>query len=431
MRSHADRLRIERVLRVVALATLLGWIVNAIRPRSDHLDVVRGASLAEALPRWTRAQLDSVQVQLDTVPDAAGVAWLAALRGAGVGVSWSGNTIPDVALETYAAVDPAGGVFVLTSAPAAAVLSDALGPVDTLSGNTPARVRVPGVEGEITLTSGVQPARAAAPASHGARRVFVTGAAGWEAKFVIAALEETGWTVDARLFVGPGHEVVQGGGARGGLDTSRHAAVVLLDSTAAEVTRGVEPFARAGGGVVLAGDANRGTRMSGLVAWRARKRETAPLGTLAGDTAWRGLSRAPFDTIAGRRAIPLEIRNGKPIVAARRHYAGRVVAVGYDQTWRWRMAGGDNGPAAHRDWWSRIVASVAARTIIPGQAGDIRTPAGSAPLASLHNVLGPPSATALALSPALPSNLLAHLLGLVCLVALLAEWMLRRARGAR
>jgi hypothetical protein len=255
----------------------------------------------------------------------------------------------------------------------------------------------------------------------------VAGAAGWEAKFVVAALEESGWTVDARLFVGPGQDVVQGGGARAGLDTSRHAAVVLLDSAAAEQTRGVEQFVRSGGGVVLAGDANRASRVASLVAWRAGKRETAPLGTLPGDTTWRGLSRLPLDTIAPRRAVVLETRNGRPVVAARRHYSGRVAGVGYDQTWRWRMAGGDNGLVEHREWWSRVVASVAARPALVGTG--VTTSA--APLASLYDVLGPPAPEARALPVALSPGLLANVLGLMCLAALLTEWLLRRSRGAR
>jgi hypothetical protein len=376
--------------------------------------------------------VDSVQVHLDTVPDAASAAWLAALRGAGVGVSWTGPSIEAVALETYPAADPAGGVFVLTSAPAlvARVLSDALGPIDTVRGGgaaEPIASRVASVEGDVTLTSGIQPARASVASGGAARRVFVSGAAGWEAKFVVAALEESGWTVDARLFVAPGRDVFQGGGERAGLDTSRHAAVVLLDSAAAERARGVQQFARAGGGVVLAGDANRARRVSGIVAWRAGKRETAPLGTLPGDTSWRGLSRLPLDTDAERRAIALESRNGKPVVAARRHYAGRVAGVGYDQTWRWRMAGGDNALVEHREWWSRVVASVAAR---PALDRDSVT-TGAAPLASLYDVLGPPAATARALPVTLSPGMLSSVLGLVCLTALLAEWMLRRARGAR
>jgi hypothetical protein len=307
------------------------------------------------------------------------------------------------------------------------VLSDELGPVDTLAGSpTPAALRLAAVEGDVTLRAGRHPARTTVPTRGSPRRVFVAGAAGWEAKFVVAALEESGWAVDARLFVGPGMDVFQGAGARTGLDTSRHAAVVLLDSVAAEQLRGVAEFVRSGGGVVLAGDASRARRVASLVAWNAGRREAAPLGTLPGDSAWRGLSRIPLDARGERLAIALETRAGRPMVSARRHFAGRVIGVGYDQTWRWRMAGGENAPAEHREWWSRIVAAVAARppAIVQGAAG-------SAPLASLYQALGAPSLSTRAIPVTLPAGLLSNVLGALCLAALLAEWLSRRSRGAR
>ena len=287
-------------------------------------------------------------------------------------------------------------------------------------------VRLASIEGNVTVTSGPQHARAGAPTSERPRRVFVSGGAGWEAKFVMAALEERGWIVDADLFVGPGRDVRQGAAAP--LDTSRYSAVVLLDSTAAERARGIERFARSGGGVVLTGDANRASQAARIVAWRPGRREIAPLGTPAGDTSWRGLSRAALDSLAGRRAITLEERGGRPVVAARRYFAGRVVGVGYDQTWRWRMEGGDSSVAQHRDWWSRIVGSVAARRAT-SVADSVTT--GAAPLARLHEVLGPPSQAARPLPAAFSAGGLSNLLAAVLLSSLLGEWVLRRKRGAR
>lgn len=428
MRSPGKRRGLERALRIAALLSLAGWIANAARPSLARRDVVRGGALNEALSRWTRgAAIDSAHVQLDTAPDAASLAWLAALRGAGVGISWAGPAIADLALETYPPGDPAGGVIVATSARPSAtqVLSDALGPLDTLTGG-PAVVRLASVEGGITATSGAQRAHVEATPPLATRRVFVSGAAGWEAKFVVSALEERGWLVDAHLFVGPGRDVLQG--ARAGLDTSRYAAAVLLDSAAAEGARGVESFARSGGGVVLAGDASLASRVSGVIGWRAGERETAPLGTRAGDTAWRGLSRLPLGSVGDRRALTIESRSGSATVAARRHHAGRIVGVGYDQTWRWRMAGGEESVAAHREWWSRIVASVAARR---ATAGADSITSGAAPLAMLHARLGPPSQSVRSLPGALSRGSLSSLLGVLVLTALLAEWLLRRTRGAR
>lgn len=426
MPSLADRTRVERTLRIVGLASLALWIANAARPAISRVEVATDAILPRALPQWTRtALLDSVHAQLDTVPDATSVAWLAALRRAGVGVSWSGPAIPATAIEVYPAADPAGGVIVRTSAPQSAprIVSDALGPVATLRGGA-SSVRIAALEGDVTLTTGSQPARAEVAQRNAARRVFVTGVAGWEAKFVIAALEEAGWAVEAHVFVAPDHDVTQG--APSALDTARYAAAVLLDSAGTESARGVEKFVREGGGVVLVGDANLAARAASLTAWRPAKREVAPLGTLAGDSAWRGLARVPLELAADARAVVLERRSGRAELVVRRHYAGRVAAVGYDQTWRWRMAGGDSSRVEHREWWSRVVASVAQRPEYRS-AG----PTGAAPLSSLYDVLGPPSAAVRALPAVLSPSVLANVLGALLLATLMAEWWLRRARGAK
>jgi hypothetical protein len=209
-------------------------------------------------------------------------------------------------------------------------------------------------------------------------------------------------------------------GSRAALDTSRWSAIVLLDSVAAEGTSGIERFAREGGGVVVVADANTARSVAPLLSWRVGAREVAPLGTAAGDTMWRGMSRIPFEVRANPGAISIESRGANATVAVRRHYLGRVAAIGYDNTWRWRMAGGERSVADHSAWWSRIVAGVAARRT----AAD-----GSAPLASLHHQLGAPAPVPTALAGVAASYALPHVLGAILLGALLAEWILRRRRG--
>ncbi|MGQ0643219.1 MAG: DUF4159 domain-containing protein [Gemmatimonadaceae bacterium] len=377
--------------------------------------------------RWTRTDpAQMLHVRLDTVPDATHSAWLAALRGTGARVSWSASDIPVTAVAAFRSPEPSGDVVVLSTAlgDGDRVLSDDLGPIDTLSEARLTHVsRVPGAEGALVLTAHGQPARAYVDSAGPWRRVLVIGTPGWESKFVIAALEERGWLVDSRMRISPEHVVTQG--SRAALDTSRWSAVVLLDSTAAESTPGVERFAREGGGVVLAADASSARNVAALLSWRAAAREVAPLGTAAGDTTWRGMSRVPLDVRASPGAIVVESHRGRPAVVVRRHYAGRVAAVGYDQTWRWRMAGGDNSVAAHSAWWSRIVASVA---LPDGSAPNANT--GSAPLASLHDKLGAPAPVPSALAGVAASRTLPHIFGAFLLGALLAEWVLRRRRGA-
>jgi hypothetical protein len=249
--------------------------------------------------------------------------------------------------------------------------------------------------------------------------VLVAGSASWDAKFLVAALEEAGWRVDVRLRVRP--DEVVGQGPIISPDTGRHAAVLVLDSAAS--VSGLDAFVRAGGGVVLVGDASRARVAAPLVAWRVARRETAPLGTLPGDTLWRGQSRVMFGDVDSTRAIALERRGDAAVVVARRHYAGRVLAVGYDATWQWRMAGGASSVAQHRAWWSRHVASVALRAS-PGRV----VVTGAAPLAALQAALGPAVAGE-SMTAGWPRGLLANVLGALALAALLAEWIVRRLRG--
>ncbi|MGH7636478.1 MAG: hypothetical protein ACREOK_02405 [Gemmatimonadaceae bacterium] len=405
------------VLRGIAITALILWIVNALVPRSGSPTLVRGDALSDELPRLT-SSATGIAARLDHVPGARERDWLAALRDAGVVVQWTGDLAP-VALETYPAADPSGGTFVLVSAPARSAVGDSLGAIDTLD-VARAVVRVGDVRGGITLTSGSQTARAPIAPAIAPRRVLVAGSASWEAKFVIAALEEAGWQVDARLRVRPDEAV----GGPVTPDTARHSAVVLLD-TSARLPGGLDAFVRAGGGVLLAGAASRLQVASALVGWRVARRETAPLGTVPDDTLWRGQSRVVFGDVDTSRAIVLERRGANPVIVARRHYAGRVLAIGYDETWRWRMAGGANSVAEHRAWWSRHVASVAFRA---APARNLAT--GSAPLAALHALLGPAVSAALPAS-SWPRALLGNLLGAIALAALLGEWFLRRLRGAR
>ena len=178
MRSPADgsrgarpvRLLAERALRVTAVVAVSAWIWLAMRPGAA-VEVTRESGLTDALARWTLTPTYSVHVRLDTVPDARSRDWLAALRRAGTGVSWWTDAIGAVAVETYAATEPAGGAVVLAATPArlsdsvsgtlpaVAILSDDLGPLDTVAvGHNPSLVRLGDPGARVTLTSGAQPA---------------------------------------------------------------------------------------------------------------------------------------------------------------------------------------------------------------------------------------------------------------------------------
>ena len=106
-------------------------------------------------------------------------------------------------------------------------------------------------EAQVQLTSGKRVLRpsddpsAAARAGEAPGRVFVLGRVGWEAKFTIAALEEAGWEVDARLRLADTLFVTQG--ASRTPVPGMHAAVVALDTVLGAAAAQLTRFVRAGG----------------------------------------------------------------------------------------------------------------------------------------------------------------------------------------
>jgi hypothetical protein len=127
-------------------------------------------------------------------------------------------------------------------------------------------------------------------------------------------------------------------------------------------------------------------------------------------------------------ALLLEARDGRSAVAARRAGLGRVLQVGYDESWRWRMQGGEPGIEAHRRWWSDAVAATARRSVAER---TIRlSPVHAAPRAAVVAALGsstPDDATDGA--PRARRGMKPWLL-VLSLGLLLAEWSSRRLRGA-
>jgi hypothetical protein len=137
------------------------------------------------------------------------------------------------------------------------------------------------------------------------------------------------------------------------------------------------------------------------------------------------LDLRPVVALAGD-ALVLERQGDRISVAARREGMGRVIQVGYLDLWRWRMAGAENAVEAHRAWLARLVAGVA----YTGATARRVQPADAAPVATLIDRLGPPTAAA----PLTPAGLIDRWSGwifaVICL-ALLAELVSRRARGLR
>ena len=410
---------------------MLAWmIVRAAAPRDTATVQERADShaLSAALAQWTlAAEPTAVHVTAAFAPAAREREWLRALAHAGVRVTWSGDSIPATAMEVAARNDPAGGVHAYVAAPAGtrATLSDAVGLLDTLditSGTS--ALAMPMSAGALDLLVRTQHARASAPDSLRPRQVVVLGRAGWEGKYVMASLEERGWKVSSRLRIAPHVFVTQGTPLA--LDTAHTGAVIALDSSAGAYAGAIATFERNGGGVVLAGNAPLATALRALAPGRAGPRVLASSLSFASAAPRRGLGFLPILALASD-AVPLESRDGHVIAAARRVGAGRVVQLGYDETWRWRLAGRGDAPAAHRAYWSAVVSAAAYRSAKP--IGTAMPLGDAAPLASLYADLGvptTPAAATLHVTPGLRWWMFAMLA-----VLLVAEWVSRRLRGAR
>jgi hypothetical protein len=368
MRSVAER--VARVVALVALA-LAAWTLG----RRTTVET----NLLRAKGDWTT---QSVRLTLDSAPSPVDRDWLAALRRGGVAVTWSWRRRPPapVAIAAVPLADPAGATRVAVAAPGGTrvTLSDRLGPIDTASAESGGMTALVPVALHTVAASN---ARTTIADSLILRPLLVLGTVGWESKFVVRSLEERGWIVDTRLLIGPGHLVTQ---PQAPLDTAHYAAVLALDSGARSAAASIERFAKQGGGVILAGSA---------VTHRGAWRDAKPLSYF--------------------------VLGGPDTLMAR---AGNVIQVGYDDTWRLRMDSA-RGPAAHRAWWSGLVATVA---YAPEVKAATRVGDDPAPVAATIDRLGPPSAPDAGgmWRPGL------DVWFAVIAGALLFEWGSRRLRGA-
>jgi hypothetical protein len=253
------------------------------------------------------------------------------------------------------------------------------------------------------------------------RSVVVIGRASWEGKFIVSALEELGWPVIARFVVAPSVDVVEG--AMPALDTAHVAAVIATDSIIGSQAGAVERFVRSGGGLILAGPSSMSPSLRaiapGLLGARTHP-AMQPTDTIS-------LGSTGFYPVAslGTGAVPVDRRPAGIALAARRVGAGRVLQVGYDDTWRWRMAGAPGSERAHREWWSRLVGSVA---YVPSEAPRSDS-SSAAPLARLVGRLGP--AISRPVAPVSRGPVDPRILIAIIMTLLIIEWGSRRLRGLR
>lgn len=435
------RRALELALRLAAFA-LLAWALWTALRRREHgrREIIRVSEAPSRLGTLGRdPRLVALHVAVDSAPRATPLAWLAALRRSGVAVGWSGD-VPPLAASLDPVADPARGVRLGVAAPdrGRVIVRDDAGAIDTLSigagGDGGASIALPFVSGAVRASDGAFVAAPSRADSLVLRGVLIVGAAGWEAKFAAAALEERGWRVSTELAVAPGATVVQDVAA---LDTARFAAVIVLDTIPASIAADIARFVRRGGGLVLAGAAARTPGLAALAPGRVGDRVAARPILVADSVGPSTLGAYPIVALAPG-AVAVARRGRTVTMAAMRVGAGRVVQTGIDESWRWRMEGPESGVAAHRAWWSSLVAAVGYAPTIPRPAPPRASPASDtarsasdelldAPRARLVDALGAPSAplaatpTSVALSPWLLA---------AALLLLLLEWGSRRLRGA-
>jgi hypothetical protein len=432
MPSRADlRIAIERGLRGVLIAALAGLLWQSLHKQSSTADrEVRSSTLNGMLASWSRAAVAPrrIHVQLDSVPGPLERDWLKALAAAGSSVTWSGDLTP-LMIAAQPITSPTGGLRVSIAAPAGSVLElrDEVGVIDTVTAKSSgASLVTSSAARQLTARAGHSSATAIPKDSVTLHKLLVIANADWESKFVIAALEEDGWKVDAFVRVAPGVDVTQGAAA--GIDTSRYSAVVALDNAVASYAARLNEFVRSGGGVVVAPAAAAVDALaplrSGVI---GRVLTEGPVNLNAAPVT---LASLPFAPLNGLRAdaVPLDRRSGVITVAATRVGAGRSVQIGYEDTWRWRMAGGLNSVRDHRAWWTGLVSSVAyaPHTSIAGRAV---TP-DDAPVAELVAALGPRAVDATVANRAVDRSHWMVWLFIILSLALLLEVASRRLRGA-
>lgn len=425
MRLPADRREwVEAICGVGAFALLAFLVFRAVLPQGDSLSPDTIIAHIADLPALTRNASGSIiHFELEGTPGVTERAWENALRSARNSITWSGDLHP-VVVSGKPNANPERGHTVSGYAPRDSLIMvrDNISTIDSAS-NHARFISIP-----IAVSSGLVRAvtehdSASVELLDSAllRSALVIGRAGWETKFVIAALEEAGWRTDALIFVAP--SVITTQGPVTSIDTAHYSAVVALDESAGLHARDIDAFVRSGGGLVL-GEA--AARSPGFAQLRVSASAPTPRSTsIDGDTVSHG--SAPFTRLDIRpSAVAIEQRAGDITVAAIRVDFGRVIQVGFADTWRWRMQGSQQSIIDHRDWWSGLVSNVAYAPTISNAATDND----GAPYAEFVSIAGPPATNEPSAKNVSEST--SDLIWILFLFGLLmSEWTSRRLRGAR
>ena len=426
MRSpDSRRADVEVMLRVMSVAAMATLAVRLwLGVPGGQLDATAATpTLDSALAVWSRVAPRRATLRASSTPDATQRDWLRALRRTGSELAWTAeDTIGSALVVEPAPLGEGLSRLALLGTPERNVLlSDRLGHVDSIRiGRTGAAwVRLRPL-GTIRAALGNASPVTSERDSLVAKPLLLLGSAGWEAKFVAAALEEDGWSVSSRMTVAPGAVVRQGSAAT--IDTASYGAVIVIDSVSPIDAGVITRFVNDAGGLLASGPGVRHPSLRRLLP-RQSSEIAGILGGLQGPFPRSGLNSRAL--VAFENNVVFERRNGAVIVSALRVGSGRVVAAGYDDTWRLRMVPADDrAPIAHREWWSSMAGNVVQARLVPRET----PPIDEAPYASTVAALGSPLPAGEPPDDSSPFPWDVLLAGAAA-VALLGEWLSRRLRG--
>lgn len=427
------RILCEHTARAASLALIALLIAHALYALGARASLrAGGPEVEDALARWSTSENPRrIHVAIDSIPVPLVRDWIAAFPGAGTDASWDGETPAPSAVTVEPVADPGRPSRVwVAAAPGATIrLSDALGAVDSTTAEGPGSVFVlPRLEGSVRASiDGRSVATGDLRDSVSIKSALVVGVAGWEGKFIAAALEERGWDVDARFAVAPSGDVEQGRGQIR-LDTARYSFVVAMDSVIRRYADQLPRYVRQGGGLIVLGEANSAPPLASLLParWGIPTRPVDFRPETADDPR-RSFALGDLYNLK-QGAMVLEERDEDVAIAGWRVGEGRVIQIGYLGTWRWRMAGlDDDAVEDHRLWWAALASGAA---YAPRFDRHVTEEVDPTPLASLVEAIGSPAPAELELAgflddPRLLPWIFGALLGLLML-----EWASRRLRGA-
>lgn len=412
----------EAGLRATAALLVAILAYRTLFPETVAAPATSVATISDLAPLSRQAAPAHLRFAIDAIPTSTQRAWQDALRSAGSTVSWSGSLKP-VVIAARPIASPAGGYTVTgySSANAAMIFRDDISIIDSVPRQAQARsIMVPIASGRVRAVVDSDSAYTYLSDSVILQRILVIGKAGWETKFVLTALEEAGWKTDAVISVAPAVTVSQGTVAT--IDTTHYSAVVALDESAASRASAITSFVKSGGGLVIG---NAAARSESFAALRVSAPSGAQGNVLIADTITH--QSAPFNAISlSSQAVALETRRGSAAVAAKRVDFGRVIQIGFSDTWRWRMQGNAESALEHRGWWSHVLSQV----VRTQRANADNRPTDQSPYTGLIDVAGYPVPSVTGSRPLSQRSNETLWLSVVCAL-LLAEWTSRRLRGAR